>query len=128
MGNPSIPSVHENATMKKHLIPALIFAAAGCSILSGAVFAAGVNGQCTLKYGDATVGKGPCKIIQKGAEVTIKGSVGDNDRRYSAVINNDTGEGLLIGAGVFPLADGKLLQNDANTVKWPNGYKLQIRM
>lgn len=58
--------------------------------------------------------------------VSVRGTVEENGQKYTAVVDNNKGEGVLIGAGTFTLADGELAKNEANLVSWPNGYVLRI--
>ena len=87
-----------------------------------------IKGQCTLKYKASVDAKGPCTVYQNKNMVSIKGTVEENGQKYIATIDNSKNEGLLIGAGIFTLADGKLAKNEANEVTWPNGYVLTVKL
>ncbi len=88
--------------------------------------------HCTLTYkiqGILSVNaEGPCTFFQEGSIVSLQGTVKENGQRYSATIDNSKNEGLLIGAGTFTLAHGKLAQNSDTELVWPNGYVLKIQM
>ena len=85
-----------------------------------------IEAKCHLTYKKTVDAKGPCTIMDDGKIVSIKGTVEENGQKYTAVIDNAKNEGLLIGAGTFGLADGKLEKNEALEVVWPNGYMLKI--
>jgi hypothetical protein len=87
-----------------------------------------IKGQCTLKYKTSVDAKGPCTVYQNKNMVSIKGTVEENGQKYIATIDNSKNEGLLIGAGTFTLADGKLAKNEASKATWPNGYILTIEL
>jgi len=112
--------------MKKYIISAasiLVLA------LNSSVFAQDLlKGQCTLKYKNSVDAKGPCTVYQDKNIASVKGIVSENGQKYLATIDNDKNEGLLIGAGTFTMADGKLSTNDATKVVWPNGYVLTIKL
>lgn len=100
----------------------VVFAAIG-----GTAFAQeDVAAWCTLTYKDSVNVEGPCSIFQEGAIVRIKGTVEENGQKYIAIIDNSKNEGLLIGAGTFTCADGKLATNEDTRVTWPNGYVLTV--
>ncbi len=85
------------------------------------------KGQCTLTNGGIVDIKGPCEFFQVGANVNVQGTAEENGVTYIAEIDNSKNEGLLIGAGTFDLASGKLEKNDPLEVRWPNGYVLKIK-
>ena len=87
-----------------------------------------IKGQCALKYKTSVNAKGPCTVYQYKDIVSIKGTVDENGQTYIATINNAKNEGLLIGAGTFTIADGKLSVNKATKVSWPNGYILTVKI
>ena len=70
--------------------------------------------------------EGQCTFFQAGDIVNIQGTVEENGQKYIANIDNGKNEGLLIGAGTFTLAHGKLAKNDPTEIVWPNGYVLKI--
>ncbi len=86
--------------------------------------------RCTLTYKIGNMlsvdAEGPCTFFQVGNIVNIQGVVEENEQTYIATIDNAKNEGLLIGAGTFTLAHGKLAKNDPTEVVWPNGYVLKI--
>ena len=109
-------------------IPSLVLALAGTA-LCGTAFAEEelkLEGRCALTYKTSVNAEGPCSVLQKGPVVAVKGTVEENGQKYNAVIDNNKGEGVLIGAGTFTLADGKLEKNEEKLVSWPNGYVLKI--
>ncbi len=111
--------------MKTYIICLLVvFALAGGT----AVAQEEPTGQCTLTYKDSVNAKGPCSILVDGAIVRVKGLAEETGQRYIAIIDNSKDEGLLIGAGTFTLADGKLATNEDHKVVWPNGYVLTITL
>ena len=79
-------------------------------------------------YKNSIDANGPCTVYQVKNIASVKGIVSENGQRYIATIDNDKNEGLLIGAGTFTMADGKLSTNDATKVVWPNGYVLTIKL
>ena len=108
-------------------IPVLVLATGGLFALGGSAFAQQEHkARCTLTYKESVNAKGPCTFFEEGAVVDIKGTVEENGQKYIAVIDNNKNEGLLIGAGTFTLADGKLAKNEMKEVRWPNGYVLTI--
>jgi hypothetical protein len=112
--------------MKKHfLIGTFVLVAAFNSMAYAQEF---IKGQCTLKYKSSVDAKGPCSVYQNKNMVSVKGIVEENGQKYIATIDNSKNEGLLIGAGAFTLADGKLTKNEASKVTWPNGYVLTIKL
>ncbi len=86
--------------------------------------------KCTLTYKIDNIlsvnAAGPCTFFQEGDIVNIQGTVEENGQTYIATIDNGKNEGLLIGAGTFTLAHGKLAKNSPTEVIWPNGYILKI--
>ncbi len=114
---------------KKIITPVLAVAAAAmfsvmCS--SSAFAVEKKQGRCTLTHGAIVNIEGPCEFFQEGDIVNIQGSAVENGVTYIATIDNGKNEGLLIGAGSFDLAQGKLTKNEANEMVWPNGYILKI--
>ena len=87
-----------------------------------------LTARCTLTHKPSVNAKGPCTILQEGSIVSVKGTVEENGQKYTAIIDNSKNEGLLIGAGTFDLANGKLTKNDSTEVVWPNGYVLTIEL
>ena len=114
--------------MKRSTIPALILATTCLVTFVGGVSAAPQpkDAHCTLTYKATVNAEGPCTFFEEGAIASIHGTVAENGQTYIATIDNSKGEGLLIGAGTFALADGKLEKNDMFLVRWPNGYELTI--
>jgi len=84
--------------------------------------------RCTLTNGDIVNIAGPCKVFQEGDIVNVQGTADENGVHFNATIDNSKNEGLLIGAGTFDLARGKLDKNDATEVVWPNGYVLKVTL
>ena len=112
-------------TTRKIICLLVVFAAiGGGTALAQEEFEA----RCTLTYKDSVNVEGPCSIFQEGAIVRIKGTAEENGQKYIAIIDNGKNEGLLIGAGTFTLADGKLTTNEDTRVTWPNGYVLTIEL
>lgn len=111
--------------MTKRLLISTAFIATFCST----AFAQEVEltGRCHLTYKNSVNAKGPCTIHQVGETVTIKGTVEENGQKYLAIINNGKNEGVILGAGTFTLADGKLATNKSDEVSWPNGYVLKFK-
>ncbi len=91
-----------------------------------------LTARCSLTYKIQDIlsvnAEGPCTIFQEGGIVSVKGTVEENGQTYIATIDNNINEGLLIGAGTFTLAHGKLAKNEETEVVWPNGYVLKIEM
>jgi hypothetical protein len=85
-----------------------------------------VDARCELHYRDTIVGEGPCTATQDGDNVNVKGTISENGKNYLAIINNRSNYGTLIGAGTFPLAEGKLVANDSTRVIFDNYYELDI--
>ncbi len=85
-----------------------------------------LTARCALTYKSSVNVEGPCTILQEDPIVRIKGTAEENGQRYIAIIDNSKNEGLLIGAGTFTLADGKLTKNETYEVSWPNGYVLKV--
>ena len=120
--------------MKKTMIPILGLAASvALTALCSITFAQEKQtAQCTLTYKIKDIlavnAEGPCKIFQTEDIVNIQGIVNENGQTYIANIDNGKNVGLLIGAGTFTLAHGKLTKNEPMEVIWPNGYVLKIKM
>ena len=118
--------------MKKTMIPVLGLVATGllAALCSTASAQEKQTAQCTLTYKIQDVlsvdAKGPCTFFQEGDIVNVQGTVEENGQTYIANIDNGKNEGLLIGAGTFTLAHGKLAKNEPTEVVWPNGYVLKI--
>ena len=114
--------------MKRFTIPALILVTSGLATFGAGVSAAPQpkDAHCTLTYKTSVNAEGPCTFFEEGAIASIHGTVAENGQTYIATIDNSKNEGLLIGAGTFTLADGKLEKNDTLKVVWPNGYVLTI--
>lgn len=89
-----------------------------------------LTARCTLTYKINNIlsvnAEGPCTFFQNGDIVNVQGTVEENGQTYIANIDNRKNEGLLIGAGTFTLAHGKLTKNESTEVIWPNGYVLKI--
>jgi hypothetical protein len=85
-----------------------------------------VTARCALTYKASVNTEGPCTIRSVDSIVNIKAAVEENGQKYIVIIDNSKDEGLLIGAGTFTLADGKLSSNGKNEVRWPNGYVLKM--
>ena len=106
-------------------IPALALAAGGFAALGGTAFAQEEQAaRCTLTYKESVNASGPCTIRQEDPITSIKGTVEENGQTYIAVLDKSKGEGLLIGAGTFTLADGKLAEFETDKAVWRNGYVL----
>jgi hypothetical protein len=102
----------------------VVFAAIG-----GTAFAQeDVEARCTLTYEESVDVEGPCSILEEGQIVRIKGTAEETGQVYIASIDNGKDEELLIGAGTFTVADGKLAKNEETKVVWPNGYVLTIEL
>ena len=120
--------------MKKIMLPVLGLVGVAFLMAPGTTLSAPetLTARCSLTYkiqGILSVNaEGPCTIFQEGAMVSVKGTVEENGQRYIATIDNSKNEGLLIGAGTFTLAHGKLAKNEETEVVWPNGYVLKIEM
>jgi len=120
--------------MKKTMIPILGLAATvALSFLCSTAFAQEKQtAQCTLTYKIKNMlsvnAEGPCKIFQTEDILNIQGIVNENGQTYIANIDIKNNVGLLIGAGTFTLAHGKLTKNEPTEVIWPNGYILKIKM
>ncbi len=119
--------------MRKVMTPVLRLVATGLlltALCSTAVAQEKQTARCTLTYkiGDmlSVNAEGPCTFFQTGDIVNIQGTVEENGQTYIANIDNGKNEGLLIGAGTFTLAHGKLAKNIPTEVVWPNGYVLKI--
>ena len=111
-------------------IPSLVLAVAG-TVLGGTALAEEklkLEGRCALTYKTSVNAEGPCTILQESPVVSVKGTVEENGQKYIAIDNNNKGEGVLIGAGTFTLADGKLAKNEMKEASWANGYVLQIEL
>jgi hypothetical protein len=108
-------------------LPALTLAA-GLAAFGGSTLAAPEQheGRCTLTYKASVNAAGPCTYFEEGPIASVHGTVEETGQTYIATIDNSKNEGLLIGAGTFTLADGKLEKNDMLDVRWPNGYVLTI--
>jgi len=85
------------------------------------------KGYCTLTNGGIVDIKGPCEYFQTGSYVNVQGKAEENGVHFLAEIDSIKNEGLLIGAGTFDLAKGKLSKNGPLEVSWPNGYILTIK-
>ena len=85
------------------------------------------KGYCTLTNGGIVDIKGPCEFFQVDSYVNVQGKAEENGVTFLADIDNSKNEGLLIGAGTFDLAKGKLSKNNPLEVSWPNGYVLTIK-
>ena len=114
--------------MIKIMIPVLGLVATGLiATLGSTAFAVDKQkGRCTLTHGTIVNIEGPCEFFQAGDIVNVQGTADENGVTYIATIDNSKNEGLLIGAGTFDLAKGKLDKNEATEVVWPNGYVLKI--
>ncbi len=114
---------------KKIMIPVLGLVASGLIATAGSALAVDkMHGRCTLTHGTIVNIEGPCEFFQEGDIVNVQGTAEENGVKYIATIDNSKNEGLLIGAGTFDLAQGKLDKNEATEVVWPNGYVLKIKM
>jgi hypothetical protein len=113
-------------TVKKQLVILAPLVAA----IGGAAFAQNLTltRQCQLSYKDSVNAKGTCTVRQTGDTVTVSGTVEENGQKYVAIITNSKNEGLLMGAGTFTLADGRLASNQPDSVRWPNGYVLSFNV
>ncbi len=117
---------------KKVMLPVLGLVATGllAALCSTASAQEKQTAQCTLTYKIQDMlsvdAKGPCTFFQEGDIVNVQGTVEENGQTYIANIDNGKNEGLLIGAGTFTLAHGKLAKNEPTEVVWPNGYVLKI--
>jgi hypothetical protein len=113
----------------KIMLPVLGLLATGfIATLGSTVFAVEKQkGRCTLTNGGIVNIEGPCEFFQAGNMVNVQGTNDENGVRFLAEIDNGKNEGLLIGAGTFDLAKGKLEKNEATEVVWPNGYVLKIK-
>lgn len=85
-----------------------------------------VEASCELHYRDTLVGQGPCTASQNGDLVTINATLEGSGQTYSARIDNRSNYGTLTGAGVFTLAEGKLVSNDPTRVIFGNHYELDV--
>ena len=113
---------------KKVMLPVLGLVATGliATLGSTALAVEKQKGRCTLTNGGIVNIEGPCEFFQAGDMVNVQGTADENGVRFLAEIDNSKNEGLLIGAGTFDLATGKLEKNEATEVVWPNGYVLKI--
>ncbi len=114
---------------KKIMLPVLGLLATGLiATLGSTAFAVEKQkGRCTLTNGGIVNIEGPCEFFQAGNMVNVQGTADENGVHFLAEIDNGKNEGLLIGAGTFDLAKGKLEKNEATEVVWPNGYVLKIK-
>ena len=103
-------------------------AAALVAAFSSSAFARDIelSWECRLIYRDSVNAKGPCTARQTGDIVSVKGTVEENGPKYTAIIDNRKNEGLLLGAGTFTPANGRLEENGSTLVRWPNGYLLKF--
>jgi hypothetical protein len=85
------------------------------------------KGRCTLTNGGIVDIQGPCEYFQTGSYVNVQGKAKENGVTFLAAIDHSKNQGLLIGAGTFDLAKGKLSKNDPLEFSWPNGYVLTIK-
>ncbi len=113
---------------KKIMLPVLGLVATAliATLASTALAVEKEKGRCTLTNGTIVNIEGPCEFFQEGDIVNVQGTAEENGVTYIATIDNSKNEGLLIGAGTFDLATGKLEKNEATEVAWPNGYVLKI--
>ncbi|OEU48162.1 MAG: hypothetical protein BA862_05675 [Desulfobulbaceae bacterium S3730MH12] len=119
--------------MKKAMISVFGLVATGllvAALCGTAVAQEKQTARCTLTYKIDNMlsvnAEGPCTFFQTGDIVNVQGTVEENGQTYIANIDNSKNEGLLIGAGTFTLAHGKLTKNESTEVVWPNGYVLKI--
>ena len=87
-----------------------------------------IEAKCELHYRDKLIGEGVCTATQTDETVVVKGTVEENGQKYTAIINNKSNYGTLIGAGTFILAEGKLVSNDSTRVIFGNHYELDINV
>ena len=80
--------------------------------------------QCDISFEGKVYATGPCKVVVRDNTFTsIKGKNTENGVSFSLVADENKGTALLMGAGTFPLANGKVETNvDGVTYRWPNGY------
>lgn len=112
--------------MIKRIIALCLSSAAVTLSLGWPAQAQEFEGTCELHYRDTVIGRGNCTANQVDDTVTVKGLIEENGERYTAIINNRSNYGTLLGAGTFVLAEGKLVSNDATRVIFPNHYELDI--
>jgi len=113
--------------MKKPILAviplAILFAALG----SAAFAVEKETASCTLTYKESVNVEGPCTFFTQEKIMDIQGIAEENGQKYLAVIDLGKKQGLLIGAGTFTLADGKLAKIETDKWTWPNGYVLTIK-
>ena len=80
--------------------------------------------KCDIGFEGKLYATGPCKVVVRDNTFTsIKGNNTENGVSFNLVADESQGTALLMGAGTFPLASGKVETNvDGVTYRWPNGY------
>jgi len=89
-----------------------------------------VDMECEISFMGKVYASGPCKVVVRDNVYTsIKGKNSENGVSFNLVGDENKGTALLMGAGTFPLADGKVQTNVGGmTYSWPNGYALDTQM
>jgi hypothetical protein len=87
-----------------------------------------LKGECELFFQGKRLANGACEIKQIGAVVSVKATVEENGQLYTAIVDNDKNEGVILGCGTFILARGPLKSNEATSFSSPNGYELKVEL
>ena len=90
--------------------------------------AADYEGRCELFYKEQKIAEGACTASEINQVVSVKAVVEENGARYTAIIDNNKGSGVIIGCGAFTLADGPLSVNETTHFAFPNGYALRMTL
>ena len=86
--------------------------------------------QCEISFRGDVYASGPCKVLVRDNTFTsIKGKNTENGVSFNLVADETKGTALLMGAGTFVLADGKVETNVGGvTYVWDNGYTFDTSM
>ena len=86
--------------------------------------------QCEISFEGKVYVGGPCKVVVRDNTFTsIKGKNAENGVSFNLVVDETKGTALLMGAGTFPLANGRVETNVGGmTYRWRNGYALDTSM
>jgi len=101
---------------------------AALALSAQAALAAEYEGRCELFYKDDKIAEGACTATEVNKVVSVKAVVEENGARYTAIIDNNKGSGVIIGCGAFTLADGPLSVNETTHFAFPNGYALKMTL
>ena len=94
---------------------------------SGALSEETQETTCRLIYKSDFNTQGPCTVSPQGSLLTVDGLLSQDGRRFIAVLDTASNEGMLVSATtVMTLAYGKVGSSTPNTYVWNNGHALVV--